>query len=219
MKKLLAVRALYMILAVFSGASVQAQPVAIVEDVAGTDVGVEIMEIVAQGRIIDLSPGQRVVLGYMNSCVRERIEAGHVVVGRNQSSVTGGHVEREVAECHSKGAALAIGTSEGTGLIFRGGEDDEPVREPILRYRAPVFVADGAVGATLRIERLDHQEALRNFAMPGPVMDLVGKNEPLTPGGMYRASTDGREAVFSIHRYAADVSGPVLERLVRLQSK
>jgi hypothetical protein len=203
----------------FSVASAQEQPAAIVEDVAGNEIGVEIMEILARGKVIDLSPGQSVVLGYMNSCVRERIEAGRVVVGDVQSTVTGGHVEREVVACHSKGAAMAIGTSEGTGLIFRGGENNDPEREPTLRYRAPVIVADGAASATLRIERLDQNEALRYFSMPGPALDLAGKNGPLTPGGRYRASVDGREAVFAIHKHAANVSGPVLERLVRLDSE
>lgn len=210
---------LFAMLASLPLAFAQAQPVAIVEDVAGDGIRVQIMELLTRGRVIELAPGQSVVLGYMNSCVRERIKTGHVVIGDGQSAVTGGHVEREIAACHSKGTTLAIGSSEGSGLIFRGGEDGKPGKEPILRYRAPVIVVKGALSATLRLERLDRKEALRHFTMPGPVLDLASKNERLGPGGRYRASVEGREAVFSIDRYAADVSGHVLERLILLEGK
>ena len=197
-------------------ARAQMRPAAIVEDVAGSGLTVEVMDILAAGSVIELGPGQRLVLGYMNTCIRERIEGGSVVVGEDRSRVTGGRVTREVVACQSRGAAMAAGAGEGSGLIFRGDDSDGP-RLPALRSRRPVFFAYGDTGV-LRIARLDKDETPLSIAMPEPVLDLQDQAE-LSRGGEDRAELGNRAALFSIHPEATKHAGPVLERLVRLETE
>src|SRR5688572_17977428 len=75
--------------------------VAIVEDVRGKPVGVEFMDYVSPGKVIQLGPKDSIVLGYMKSCWRETITGGTVTVGAEQSSVQSGAVARTKVACDS----------------------------------------------------------------------------------------------------------------------
>jgi hypothetical protein len=95
-------------------------PIALVEDVSGTSAGVEAMEYVEAGKVIRLGPQESMVLTYLYSCVRERIEGGVVTVGREQSDVVHGKVERNSTKCDTGrmlfSAEVAI---ESAGKVFR----------------------------------------------------------------------------------------------------
>ena len=98
------------------------QPVAIVEDVNGSEAGVGVFEYLEVGRLIRLSAGERLVLGYLNSCLRETIHGGEVMVGADQSSVTGGLVIREEVECDGGSTDLSVAEASQSGVIaFRQG--------------------------------------------------------------------------------------------------
>jgi hypothetical protein len=95
-------------------------PIALVEDVNGTSAGVEAMEYVEAGKVIRLGQQESIVLTYLYSCVRERIEGGVVTVGREQSDVVHGKVERNSTKCDTGrmlfSAEVAI---ESAGKVFR----------------------------------------------------------------------------------------------------
>src|ERR1700737_5605170 len=74
-------------------------PVALVEEVSGAQAGVELMVYVETGKTIQLGARGSIVLGYMNSCVRETISGGTVTVGIDQRDVQGGRVARTKAPC------------------------------------------------------------------------------------------------------------------------
>lgn len=202
-------------LSFLSCASGHAEPAAIVENVIGDVIAVRVMDILDVGATIELSDGQGIVLGYLKSCVRERIEAGRVIIGEDESVVYGGNVTREEAKCQSEVTALPGGASEGAALVFRGiGKRRSKNAEP-LRYLSPILVAGGVSSSPVRIERLDHAEARRKIMMSGPVIDLAVIAEPLTPGGTYRIHVAGRKIEFSVDKNAISDSGPILERVVK----
>src|SRR5260370_26257093 len=59
--------------------------VALVEDVTGNPAGVEFMDYLETGKIIELGPRATIVLSYMTSCMRETITGGTVTGGTDQS--------------------------------------------------------------------------------------------------------------------------------------
>jgi hypothetical protein len=94
--------------------------VALVEDVTSASAGVETMEYVAPGKIIRLGPQDTIVLSYLSSCVRERIEGGVITVGREQSEVRSGRVELLSTTCNSGRMSLAAEVaSQSAGMVFR----------------------------------------------------------------------------------------------------
>ena len=207
--------AIFCITALAVASPARAEPTAIVEDVVGDSVPVGLMELLEPGVVIELSEGNSITLGYLESCVRERISGGRVVVGEQQSTVTGGEVNRETLLCKTETAGTRGATGEGAALVFRGDDNAKPVDATRLMFRVPVFLMQGVTNETLRIERIDRREAIRKIPVSGPVFDAAGSLPPLTAGGRYRASIEGREVEFIIDRYAAMTPGPALERLVR----
>ena len=95
-------------------------PVAIVEDVSVTVSGVELLEYVNRGHTIKLGAGGTLVLGYLNSCVRETINGGSVTVGKEQSTIQGGKVSRERVECDGGKLQLTLEqASKSAVVVFR----------------------------------------------------------------------------------------------------
>lgn len=206
---------IFCIVALAVASPARAEPTAIVEDVVGDGVPVELMELLEPGVVIKLSDGNSIILGYLESCIREQISGGSVVVGAEQSEVTGGEVNRETLQCKTDSGGNTGATGEGAALVFRGGDNDKPADAARLLSRVPVFLMEGVADQTLSIERIDRREAIRRIPASGPVFDAAGSLPPLTAGGRYRASIDGREVEFIIDRKAAMTPGPALERLVR----
>ena len=81
-------------------------PVAIVEEIESKTARLEFMDYLRTGQFIRLGEGDRLVIGYFNSCWREVIVGGTVLVGNEESEVTSGSVERQKVRCDTgkKGA-------------------------------------------------------------------------------------------------------------------
>ena len=95
-------------------------PVAIVEDVSDRAAGVEFMDYVAKGKVIKLSGGGKLVLGYLKSCWRETITGATVTVEFEKSRVQGGNVDREKVACDAGRMQLTAETaSKGGAMVFR----------------------------------------------------------------------------------------------------
>src|ERR1700743_2905477 len=89
-------------LSLFSATSVLAgPPTALVEDVSDTSSGVEQVSYLQPGQVIRLGSNDSIVLSYLSSCTRERIQGGTVIVGRDQSEVRSGAVERDSLPCNT----------------------------------------------------------------------------------------------------------------------
>jgi len=96
------------------------RPVAVVEEVKGKVIGVEFMDYVTPGTVIKLGPRGSIVLGYMNSCWRETITGGTVVVGVEQSLVHLAEIERVKVDCGAGQPLIDRQAREPAGTVFRG---------------------------------------------------------------------------------------------------
>lgn len=206
-----------------AGASA-AQPAAVVEEVADKAAGVEEMEFVSAGRVIKLSAGGTLVLGYLASCVREEITGGTVTIGEAESTVAGGKVARTKTPCTGTQLALSDRQTRSSGVVvFRApptGAKPAAAPEPAYTlYGTAPLVELGAAG-TLVLERLDAKERLE-IAIPeaglrrGAFYDFAAADKALTAGGLYRAQFGPREVVFRVDALAKTGKSPLVGRLLR----
>jgi hypothetical protein len=185
-------------------------PAAIVEEVSGVgDLGV--MQYVYPGRQLDLRAGQRVVLGYLASCLIEAITGGQVTVGTERSQVIDGIVQRRKIECTPNRLLLTREETERSGAMV--------YRDP-LQPQVTIFGLSPAISlthpATIRLQRIDQPGAAIEIEITGLGADLAQQGIMLAPNGVYRASIDDRPIVtFRVDPDATD-HAPLIARLLRL---
>lgn len=204
-------------LALASAASAQGLS-AIVESVAPPHAAVRAFDILAEGTVIALEPGQTLVLGYMDSCAHEEIAGGTVTIGTAQSKVEGGEVIRTVLPCGGTvDPDSAAGANEAAVVAIRslGGHAGESVH--VVPSQQPVFVLGGATPSdpSLVIQRLDRTEAPIRVSLFGRTLDLKQTGMKLTPGGIYSASCGDSKVAFKIADNAGVAPVVTLQRVVR----
>ena len=97
-----------------------AAPVAMVEHLSDGVADVQLLDFLEPGRVVKLGEKEALSLGYLNSCIREKINGGIVTVGENQSVVDGGDVEREKLQCDGVRLILAANEAMHSGaMAFR----------------------------------------------------------------------------------------------------
>ena len=201
-------------------ASAHAQALtAIVESVSPPRDDVRSFDLLAEGTVIELKPGETLVLGYMDSCAHEEISGGKVTVGAGQSNVEGGEVKRTTVPCNgSVDPDSAAGSNEAAVVAIRsmGAANAEGVR--VVPALQPVFVLpEGAVPAdpSLVIQRIDRQEAPIRVSLFGRTLDLRQTGMKLTPGGLYSAVCGDHKVAFKIADNAGVGQVVTLQRVVR----
>ena len=114
-----------------------AEPVAIVETLAAEGTGLQFMDNVEEGRVIDLGSVGRITLGYLASCRQEQLRGGRVVVGRQQSTVENGEVRRERVDCDGGAIKLSAGEANKSGvMVFRKPPKRHSLSPPLTQHRA-----------------------------------------------------------------------------------
>jgi hypothetical protein len=193
-----------------------AEPTAIVEDVAAPSTKIGFMDYLLPDRVIELKSGETLTLGYLQSCLRETITGGRIVVGRKKSSVTQGTVKRERVECD--GGALKPG-SEQSGkslvMVLPAPPASSGAPKPSIEIfgASPIFkLVPG--GGKISIERLDRGFHKLSLATTKGFIDLAATGKSLKPGGVYLARSGGRKIVFKVNRYARSGAGPIIGRLI-----
>jgi hypothetical protein len=201
--------------------------VALVENVTGASAGVEFMDYVEAGKIMHLDPQDSIVLSYLYSCVRETIEGGIVTVGREQSDVQLGKVERAPTKCDAGRMQLTAElASQSAGTVFRSlaSKRDEPRSPPAPQFTlygsAPmVQVRDG--GGAIEITRIDGDGEHYQFTIGTPqslrssFYDFAAAGTQLSPGGVYQATLAGQSLTFKIDPSAKPGKSPIVGRLLR----
>lgn len=201
-----------------------AGPAALVEDVAGPVTSVGVFDYLDAGTTVTLPPGARIVIGYLQSCVRETVRGGTITIGETQSTITGAEsVERSRIECDSKGLRLTVQQAGKAGvMVFRAPttpkRQQARVKPDLVVYGLSPLVDTGGE-RRLAIERLDRaNEKITIEADPAAktrMFDLARRKLELAPGGTYRLVSGDREIVIRIHPFAAGGEGPATGRLVR----
>jgi hypothetical protein len=198
--------------------------VALVEDVSGHPAGAELMDYLEAGRVIQLGPRDKIVLGYLRSCVRETITGGIVKVGSDQSEVQSGKIEREKMPCDGA-RMLRAGEQPGppAGVVFRGGGPQRPTdpqftlfgSSPMLELRNPGTVVIERTDQTGERYVLDISKAQLVHA---GFYDFARTGKALAPGGTYRAAFAGQELMFKVDADARPGRTAIVGRLVRFAS-
>jgi hypothetical protein len=207
-------------------------PAAIVEDADGAPSEVETMSYLESGKAIDLGKNGRLVISYLNSCVRETIHGGLVVIGNEQSDTKSAQVEREKLACDARNMLTAPGRNlDVAGMVFRDGAyannglpHVEPAQKPefVLYGTSPLVELHG--DGVLVIARLDeHGEYVKINIEPNQLrqnrfLDFAEEGRSLTAGGVYGARWRQRLIVFKIDPGARSGKSPMLGRLLRLGS-
>jgi hypothetical protein len=200
-------------------------PVAVVEDVKGNVPGIEFMDYVGRGRVIELGPKDSIVLSYMKSCWQETIVGGRVIVGFEQSTVQFGKVERTRLACDTGKAQLTDKeATQSAATSFRSVEVTHRTNaaSPITIYGLSPMIETNGIGK-LVITRLDGNGESRELAVSasslvqGKFYDLARADTVLAPGGSYLASLGQNKAIFKIDSRAKPGSTPIIGRLVRLE--
>jgi hypothetical protein len=94
--------------------------VAVLERVSSGSFNTDSIEYVRTGQSIRLRRQQTVVLTYMDSCVREIITGGTVIIGIDRSEVQSGDVERVRVQCGAGKIVLTGAQNAIAGRTFRG---------------------------------------------------------------------------------------------------
>jgi hypothetical protein len=199
--------------------------VALVEDVTGASAGVDWMDYVEAGKVIQLAPHDSIVLGYLYSCVREKIEGGVVTVGREQSDVQSGKVERTPVACDAGHMVLTAElASQSAGAIFRDLKPERarpPSSPQFTLYGSSPIVQLRSGGGKVEITRLDRDGERYDFTLGTPqslgnsIYDFAAAGIQLSPGGVYRATMAGQSLTFRIDPSAKPGKTPIVGRLVR----
>jgi hypothetical protein len=215
------------------GGGAHAENAALVEEIGEPRPGVQFMDYLTSGQMIPLHAGERLVIDYLRSCLRETIVGGVVAIGAEKSIVIGGTVSSEKVECDGgKGLLTAEQASKSGVMVFRGAPRKNPATgvtadappaasatAPLVLYGASPLV-ELKSGGELVIERIDRSGERRvvNVASGSrrTLYDCAKEGLALTPGGLYRASSGGRELVFKIDDSAKTGSSPPIGRLLRL---
>ncbi len=200
-------------------------PVAIVEDVKGKVSGAEFMDYVAPGAVIKLGADGVVVLGYMNSCVRETIKGGVAIVGTEESRTSLGEVSRETVECDAKRAQLS--PREATQSAATTFRSLDPPKQAVAAATQPVVyglspIIQLAKPGKLVIERIDvpgeriEANVSAKMLVKGKFYDLAAAGKSLAPGGTYAAIVGSQRSEFKVDPLARPGASPIVGRLVRL---
>lgn len=184
-------------------APASAEPVALVEDLSAERDDLQLMDYLEAGRTIQLEGEERLVLGYLFSCMQEEIRGGRVIVGENESAVEGGAVDRRYIDCDGGGVVLREGQDQEAGAgAFRTGESGElPVPDRVLYGLSPLIKFSGPP-QTVKVERLDAAAPIVEIAASGPIIDTAEQNLILPPGALYRFSTEARTVIVKISSLA-----------------
>jgi hypothetical protein len=198
-------------------------PVAIIEEVQGKVTGAEFMDYVTPRTVIKLGDKGSIIISYLKSCWREKIDGiGTVIVGTDESVVHLATVKGEKTDCDAAHShATTRETSEGAATVLRSvARKDTPPKPELTLYGAsPLVEAKGR--GTLIIERLDaggerQQIELDGNQPKGRLFDFAKANRALIPGGIYSAKFGASKIVFQVDAHAKAGATPIVGRLVRM---
>lgn len=194
------------------GTASAGEPVAIIEEITADGTGLQFMDYVEEGRIIDLGADGMVTLGYLASCLTETIRGGRVVVGRKQSTVETSDVQRRRAPCDGGAIRLSAAEADKSGVIvFR-----KPPGPQMTLYGTSPFISAPSIGSTIIIERIDVPGERHELTLRDGFLDLADSATELRRGGIYRATAGDTELIFKVDQYAKAGRTPLISRLLPL---
>jgi hypothetical protein len=229
--------ALALILLLGIAPAAKAEPTAIVEEIDPPVDGIDIMSLLEPGEVIVLPETGTLVLGYLSSCSRETIAGGRVIIGREQSVVVDGEVERANADCASSQRRTGQRVQVMAGIVVRslrpapaaaGVPQPEPSAPPVQHTAAKARLTIGSTRPVvmvpepelkLQIERVaartgDSGERWQLEPEEG-LVDLLASGVRLVPGATYLFTLGERDLEVQVLPDAAGRTPTPLERIIR----
>jgi hypothetical protein len=186
-----------------------AGPSAIVEEVVGDVRGVEFMDYLVKGQKISIPSGSTLVISYLRSCIREKIQGGEIVVGDQQSEGAGGSVERSKVNCDPGKLVVAPDQNQQpAGYLARlarlgsaaTGIRPVPRIQLTLHGSSPLIAVEG--GGAVSVERWGSSSPPETLALQKSgklsIYDYASAGRSLEAGAVYIAAVNGRLLVFRI---------------------
>lgn len=205
------------LLFLISGITIAA-PVAMVEDIEPANTKIGILDFLDAGDVIQLDAQDKLILGYLESCIRETISGGKVTIGQSQSQVDGGKVDREKTECDGGGLSLAANEAVQSGAMAFRVADSKVESELTIHDTSPILLLPkGGKVVVKRIDQKGERHKIRLEKSDSRVkLDLAEQGIELTPGAMYMLSNGGRNLVFTVAENSVHNPGNLLGRLIPL---
>ena len=186
------------------------EPVAIVEE-ASADAPVRIFSYLSQGQIINLGPKAELLIGFLRSCVQERVRGGVVKIGADRSHVTNGQRSAKPLDCGGAAKLSRAESERGAALVMR----KPPVPAPKIRLTSTTpLSAPRHPASSVRLTRLDRRETAMKLALRSGVADLAAMGVTLRRGGTYRVKAGAASTVVKIAPDAQAGGGSILVRLL-----
>jgi len=214
----LGMAATFALFAILPAMPAAAEEVALVEDIAAASTGVQFMDYLSTGQVIRLRAGEKIVIDYLRSCLRETIAGGTVTIGAAESLVAGGQIHREKVECDGGRMMLTAEQASKSGVMVFRKVSPKPQSSLTLYGASPLIDLKG--GGKVVFERLDRAGDSRVVdIVPGkvrsPPYDGAKHDLALAPGGTYRATAGAKELVFRVAESAKPGPSPIVGRLLR----
>ena len=203
-----------------NASSVLAAPVALVED-SSMVAGVGVFDMLDEGRTLDLGSDSVLVLGYLQSCVHERIVGGVVTVGSEQSVVRDGKVHREKVECGGGDLLLTASQKQASGAIVLRSVVKPASKTQVVYSTRPFLLTrvPGEVVVSREDNPIDSHLFPTSCRSEGSCgVDLAETNLALEPGATYRVRLGTKVVTFSVADDVVDSAGvkpaTIIERIV-----
>ena len=200
-----------MVALLFLGTATKAGDFTAIVEEASPGAPVQVFSYLPVGHVVDLGAEAEIVLGYLHSCVQERLRGGVVTIGRVRSKIRGGQRSARRLDC---GASADLPPNEAEQdavlVIRRSGPDTGPMRlmsvSPLIAPKKPT--------SSVRLTRLDRSEPVMTLELRDGVADLAALGKTLSPGGSYRVDTGADSIVARVDRNARAGDEQILPRLL-----
>ena len=209
-----------MVALLFLGTATKAGDFTAIVEEASPGAPVQVFSYLPVGHVVDLGAEAEIVLGYLHSCVQERLRGGVVTIGRVRSKIRGGQRSARRLDC---GASADLPPNEAEQdavlVIRRSGPDTGPMRlasdtGPMRLMSVSPLIAPKKPTSSVRLTRLDRSEPVMTLELRDGVADLAALGKTLSPGGSYRVDTGADSIVARVDRNARAGDEQILPRLL-----
>ena len=163
---------------------------------------------------IQLGKDGFLTIGYLNSCILEKITGGRVIVDAFQSFIFGGAVVREKVSCVGNGLTLNLEESAQSGAdVFRGKQKGGYLHKIVLGG-PPIFIGQEIIGE-ITIEN-ELTGAQLDIFHDHRILDLKKIRASVPNGSMYRVTYKGVTFEVHVDLLEAGQFTSFISRLIRL---
>ena len=206
----------FILAASISASWVEAEPVALIEEINAKGSKFQIMDFLNTGTKIQLNTNGSLVLGYLNSCIQESIGGGSVTIGEEKSIVVGGQVTRKQLTCGGNAKISETKNKKGDAgaVVFRNKNNAKVAKAEQEVYGVSPLIFLTVSSNEIFITRLDGRGKRHKLNVKNSFADLAKSGLKLRRNFIYRLESGNRSTTFKVSAKARR-KVPLLGRLLR----